>query len=156
MVRPGPRPQDKPLTRSPFDWLVGLRYVKLRWFTRTRPCSFVQCHPLILDGLCACTFYPVFKEPSLPPPCGFVCRLGNLPNLRSLPLGCQQENQLSLIFFSLPAPPTSPHVPIGTTPSDPDSSTPACQLQSRFPARKVLKERADGQEPKVACLRAPR
>ena len=38
--------------------------------------EFTQRHPLILDGLCACTFYLVFKEPSRlsSAPCDKVCR----------------------------------------------------------------------------------
>ena len=70
-------------------------YVKCRWFTLGRSCDPLWCHPLILDGLCACTFYLVFKEPSFfAPPLRVGLRLGEPSNCMIRAHRCQPKCSL--------------------------------------------------------------
>ncbi len=71
-------------------------YVKCRWFASAHPGpayalpELALRHPLILDGLCACTFYLVFKEPSfLAPPLRVGLRLGEPSNFTIRRCSCQ-------------------------------------------------------------------
>jgi hypothetical protein len=77
-------------------------YVKCRWFVSAHPRSasagpeLALRHPLILDGLCACTFYLVFKEPSFfAPPLRVGLRLGEPCNCMTRVSRCQPKYPLS-------------------------------------------------------------
>ena len=126
---------------SLLNWLSDC-LCQVRWFTALILANPAKCHPLILDGLCACTFYLVFKEPSL---------LSSAPLRHRLSLGepsktiarlrrCQLKSCVSASFFvagavgisSADAPPDP-----GSSPQIQSARTEGLPLSRKF-------ERAEG------------
>ena len=104
MVRSEPKPEDKAvnpiaLMIGSSDCVTSSKVVRLDSALRPRSAPPADTRRVVCLHVLSS-----FQRTESSAPCDFVGRLGNLPNLRSAPLGCQQENQHSLIFFSPPFP----------------------------------------------------